>query len=69
MRKALIQDRQRARIAGFWRRHVEVEDRHDFAALAANIERALFLFDNTSNQALMRVSSSGCCQNMPLIIQ
>lgn len=56
IRKALIQDRQRARGSAFWHPHTDVEDGHDFSSFSANIERALFVFDSTSNQALMRVS-------------
>ncbi|KAG8821565.1 hypothetical protein FRC17_009783 [Serendipita sp. 399] len=55
MRSALIHDRQRSRHTLSWFGRARSQDRHDFSALSAGIERALFLFDSTSNQALMRL--------------
>ena len=39
-----------------WLGRAPIEDEHDFSELSFRIERALFLFDSTSNQALMNVS-------------
>ncbi|KAG8758649.1 hypothetical protein FRC14_007704 [Serendipita sp. 396] len=55
MRSALIQDRQRSRHTLSWFGRARSQDRHDFSLLSAGIEKALFLFDSTSNQALMRL--------------
>jgi hypothetical protein len=55
MRKALIQDRQRSKSIMSWLGRAPIEDEHDFSELSSRIERALFLFDSTSNQALMNV--------------
>lgn len=55
MRKALIQDRQRARSSVFWRSSAIPDNEHDFSDFSASIERALFTFDSTSNHALMRL--------------
>lgn len=38
-----------------WLGYEPLEDRHDFSELSSRIERALFLFDSTSNRALMNV--------------
>lgn len=55
MRTVLIQDRQREKHANSWTGATHSHDAHDFSELSHKIERALFLFDSTSNQALMRL--------------
>ncbi|PVF97453.1 hypothetical protein CPB86DRAFT_706963 [Serendipita vermifera] len=54
MRKALIEERERTRKSMRWF-HDHIDGVNDFPELGAKIERALYNFDSTSNQALMRL--------------
>jgi hypothetical protein len=54
MKKVLVEERERTRKSIRWF-HNTIEGVNDFPELGVKIERALYNFDSTSNQALMRV--------------